>query len=338
MGRPIVRYEAGQTAYPFESMDNEGDNQTFAASFAPWSNSVGAEPVVGPYGLLTGGAITPNTGTDHSVTVALLSAMMPGATGANSWTGALEVAQGNVEALRATTTVSTVDQTHVITSITVDSDGALAAVAGAEGVAFTDARGETGGPPWIPAGSIEIGQVRREGRGNAEVTQAEIFQIPGMSQEMSAYPVYEIDYAAGEIIFAEPLPLIHDGGTAPKLVYARGSTPLFSPAMYASDWVPAESSFSVSSVDTYDGPVGSSSASLGQGSFTAQLKDGITDPILAYAGRELWVEFRPDRDKMIPKMLTQGILGVSRTFPAGGGGFSGSFTLTARVQTLDVRS
>jgi hypothetical protein len=49
------------------------------------------------------------------------------------------------------------------------------------------------------------------------------------------------------------------------------------------------------------------------------------------------VEFRPDRDKTLPKMLTQGVLGVSRTFPAGGG-FSAACTVTPRVESLDVAS
>jgi hypothetical protein len=329
MGKPIVRYEAGQTAYPFESLT--GDGTTFEASFAPWSNVSGAEPVVGPYGLLTGGAITA-TATDNQVSVAGLTAMMPGATGANASTGVLSVSTGTVLASRGLTT-----DTHRITSITVTSAGALAAVAGVDGTAFSETRGADGGPPFIPAGSIEIGQVRLTSITDAPVAAGEIFTVPGLHVERSDYPVYEIDYATGSVVFAEALPMIHDGGAATKLVYARGSTPLFSPAMYCSDWVPAEASYSVSSVDTYDGPVGSSSSSLGQGSFTAQLKDGITDKILEQAGRELWIEFRPDRDKTVPKMLTQGILGVSRTFPAGGGGFSGSFTVTARVATLDVR-
>ena len=44
MGAPIIRYEAGQTAYPFEAMTS-GDRKTFEASFAPISNVAGVEPV-----------------------------------------------------------------------------------------------------------------------------------------------------------------------------------------------------------------------------------------------------------------------------------------------------
>ena len=53
MGNPIVRYEAGQTAYPFEALTDSGDHAVFGASFSPVSNAAGSEPVVAPYGLLT---------------------------------------------------------------------------------------------------------------------------------------------------------------------------------------------------------------------------------------------------------------------------------------------
>ena len=336
MGKPIVRIEAGQTAYPFEALTS-ADNITFESSAAPWSGAAGAEPVVAPYGLLTGGRITPN-GENNEVVVAAVTAMMPGASGANATTG---VVTPNVSSALTATVASTspgsVDQTHKISSIIINASGALAVEAGVEGLSFTESRGVAGGPPWIPAGAIEIGQVRRIGRSAAPVTAGEIYQIPGLSQERSDYPVYEINYATGEVSFVEALPLIHNGGAAPKLVYARFSTPMFAPVPYTSDWTPAESTYSVSSTDTYDGPVGSASASLGQASFTAQLKDGITENFLSSKGDTVWVEFRPDRDKSLPKMLTQGVLGVSRTFPAGGG-FSASCTVTPRVESVDVAS
>ena len=330
MGKPIVRIEAGQTAYSFEELSST-DDTIFAASASPWSNASGAEPVVAPYGLLTGGAITPNTGTDDSVTVALLTAMMPGATGASATTGVLSVSTGNVTISRGLTS-----DTHRITSITVNASGALAAEAGVDGESFSETRGDDGGPPYIPVGSIEIGQVRTTSVTAADVASSEIYQIAGLSLERSDYPVYEIDYATGEVTFADSLPLIHTSD-APKKVYARFSTPLFAPIPKTSDWTPAESTYSVSSTDTYDGPVGSATSSLGQASFTAQLTDGITENFLSSKGQTVWVEFRPDRDKSAPKQLTQGVLGVSRTFPAGGG-FSASCTVTPRVESLDVAS
>ena len=329
MGKPIVRIEAGTTAYPFEEMTST-DNIVFGSSASPWSGAAGAEPVVGPYGLLTGGAITPTPATPNSVTVATADVMMPGADGANAATGVLTVS-GAVTVPHQTT------DSYRITAITVDADGDLVAVQGAgHASAFSTVRGDDGGPPLIPVGSIEIGHVRRSAAESTAVLASEIIQIPGLTVERSDYPVYEINYATGAVTFAEALPLIHVG-PAPKDVYARFSTPLFAPVPYTSDWTPAESTYSVSSTDTYDGPVGSATSSLGQASFTAQLKDGITENFLSSKGNTVWVEFRPDRDKSLPKQLTQGVLGVSRTFPAGGG-FSASCTVTPRVESLDVAS
>lgn len=331
MGQPIIRYESGQTAYPFEDMTDSGDRTTFSASFSPVSNAAGFEPVVAPYGLLTGGAITPNTGTDDSVSVAALTVMAPGMTGADA-NGVVSVSAGNVAISRGVTT-----DTHRITSITIDSTGALAAVAGVDHTAFSETRGANGGPPYIPVGSVEIGQVRTTSVTAADVVTAEIFVVPGLHRELSDFPVYELNYATGEVTFADVLPAIHTGDVGKK-VYIKGATPLFAPISRTSDWVPAEATFSISSTDTYDGPIGSASSSLGQATFTAVLKDGVTDAIVGLKGKTLWFEFRPDRDKTVPKMLTQGIFGISRTFPAGGGSFSASCTVTPSEASVDVAS
>lgn len=331
MGQPIIRYEAGQTAYPFEAATNAGDAITFGASFSPISNAAGFEPVVAPYGLLTGGAITPNA-TINVVTVAALTASMAAATGADA-AGVLAVATGPVTITRPATAVAK------ISSITVTAAGALAAVAGTDSAttAFSETRGAAGGPPLIPVGSIEIGQVRVASNTGAVITTAQIYTVPGLHVERSDYPVFALDYATGKTTFAAALPLIHTG-SVPKLVYIKGAVPLFSAIANTSDWVPAESTYSISSTSTYDGPVGSASSSLGQASFTAIMKDGITDSVLAAKGKNIWFEFRPDRDKLVPKQITQGIFGVSRTFPAGGGSFSASCTVTPSSESVDIKA
>lgn len=329
MGKPSIRYESGQTAYPFESLTDSGDNTTFSASFSPISNASGHEPKVAPYGLMTGGAITPHV-DNNKVTVAALTASMAGATGADA-DGTVVVSSGAVTITRAATNVSNV------TSITVDATGSLAAVAGVDGASalFSEARGAAGGPPFIPVGSIEIGQVRTTTSTAAAVTTGQIYTVPGLHVERSDYPGYDINYATGVVTFVTALPAIH-AGSVPKKVYMRGSTPLFAPIPQASDWVPAEATYSISSTNTYDGPVGSASSSLGQASFKVIVKDGITDPIVSKKGESIWFEFRPDREKSVPKQLTQGIFGVSRTFPAGGGNNIASCTITPSVQTVDV--
>ena len=331
MGTPIIRYESGQTQYPFEDMTDAGARIVFGASFAPVSNVSGSEPIVAPYGLLTGGAITPNTGTDDEVSVAALTVMAPGMTGADA-NGVVAVSAGDVAISRGATT-----DTHRITSITVAEDGTLTAVPGVDHTAFSETRGADGGPPFIPVGSIEIGQVRVTSVAAADVVAGEIYVVPGLHRELSDYPVYDLNFATGEVTFADTLPAIHTGGVAKK-VYIKGATPLFAPIGRTSDWVPAEATYSISSTDTYDGPVGSASSSLGQASFTAILKDGVTDPVVGLKGNNLWFEFRPDRDKTVPKQLTQGIFGVSRTFPAGGGSFSAACTITPSEASVDVAS
>lgn len=329
MGKPIIRYEAGQTPYAFDAMTDSGDATTFESSFSPWSDVAGNEPTVAPYGLVTGGVITA-TATNDQVSVAALTACMAGVSGADT-DGIISVNTGTLTASRGSGA-----DTHRITSVTVDNSGALAAVAGVVSTAFSETRGAAGGPPYIPVGSIEIGQVRLTSISAATVDDDEIYQVIGQHVERSDYPVYDIDYANGEVTFVTSLPLIHTADVAKK-VYVKGSTPLFAPISQTSDWVPAESTYSINSTDTYDGPVGSASSSLGQASFTAVLKDGITDSFLAQRGENIWVEFRPDRDKTTPRQITQGILGVSRTFPAGGGNFSASCTITPRVETTDIK-
>lgn len=330
MGSPVIRYEAGQTARPFEILTDSGDRTVFEASFAPISAAAGSEPVVAPYGLLTGGAITA-TGSNNQVAVASLTASMAGVAGADA-NGVVAVAGGNLSVTRGAST-----NTHCITSLTVDSTGALAAVAGTAHTAFSETRGAAGGPPFIPVGSIEIGQVRLTSITAAPVVASEIYAVPGLHVERADYPVYALNYATGEVTFADALPAIHTGNVG-KRVYLRGATPLFAPIPHTSDWVPAESTYSISSTDTYDGPVGSASSSLGQASFNAVIKDGITDAFIAQKGKSIWVEFRPDRDKSTPKQLTQGLLGISRTFPAGGGSFSAACTITPSVETVDVKA
>lgn len=327
MAEPQVRYEAGQTSRPFEVLSSE-DNKVFAASFRPWSDVTGFAPVVAPNGLMTGGAITPDTGSD-AVKVAALTARMAGVDGADA-NGVLAVAQ----ATGLTITRGTAPSDHVINSITIDGLGDVVVVDGTPGASFAEARGTAGGPPYIPVDSIEIGQVRVSSETSAPITASEILAVPGLHVERADFPVWQTDFGRGQIEFAEALPLIHTGDE-PKEVWLRAATPLFAPIPNTSDWTPAESTYTINSTDTYDGPVGSASSSLNQASFTAVLKDGITDAFVSSKGKNLWFEFRPDRDKTTPRQLTQGILGISRSFPAGGGNFTASCTVTPRSETVD---
>ena len=76
---------------------------------------------------------------------------------------------------------------------------------------------------------------------------------------------------------------------------------------------------------------------IGRGN-RGHLDSGHTDPILSKKGQNLWFEFRKDRDVSVPKQLTQGIFGVSRSFPAGGGSVTASCTVTPETESVDLDS
>lgn len=327
MPDPIIRYESAQTQYPWEALTDSGDRKLFEGSAAPWSGKAGFEPNVKPYGLATGGKVTPGSAND-TVDVAALTVYMPGIAAADD-NGLVSVASASAVAVARAVT-----NAYLISSITVDNAGSIAVVAGSEGTAFSETRGANGGPPLIPVDSVEIGQVRYNSLTAAVVKSDEIKQVVGVHQERFDYPVWEVDAFDGSIEFAEALAQIHTG-SVPKKVYAKFATPIFATIPKSSDWTPAETTHSLQSTPIYGGAIGSSSASINQASFTAHLSDGITDGFLALKNQKLFFEFRPDRLKLVPKQLTQGLLGISRTFPAAGG-ITAQCTVTPEVATVDV--
>jgi hypothetical protein len=80
------------------------------------------------------------------------------------------------------------------------------------------------------------------------------------------------------------------------------------------DFVPAEDSHSVSSTEYYNGSIASKSTSLGQGSFTALMGNNVNDTLLGQQNELITVRFYPNRNSA-PYILTQGTLGVTRSFP-----------------------
>lgn len=295
-----LQYEAGQTSYAMAALSTaDGLNYTSSASL--WSRKAGYTPVVRPNGLLTGGAITPDAAAaNDKVDVAALTCNLNGVV--------TSVAAGEVTIGRGVSA-----DTHRITSIVVNAAGSLAAVNGVDGTAFSETRGADGGPPLIAVDAIEIGQVRVTSVTAAPVSAAEIFTVIGTHTEYASYPPYTLDYRNGKIVYAAANPSTHTGPT-PRRVFASYAAPIFSDVPTASDVVLPETSYSVTSTQVYGGTIGASSATLNQGSFTAYLEDGVTDPLVALKGSNLWFRFYPDRYKS-PYTLCQGILGMSRTFP-----------------------
>ena len=110
-------------------------------------------------------------------------------------------------------------------------------------------------------------------------------------------------------------PLIHTGPVT-KAVYASYASPIFADVALASDFVPPETSHTVTSTQVYGTTIGSTSSTLNQGTFTAYLQNGVGDPLVSLKNAILWFRFYPDR-YAADYILSQGKLGIARTFPAG---------------------
>lgn len=297
-----LQYEAGQNLTAMSALTNSGDATTFTSGATLWSGKSGSAPVVRPNGLLTGGACTV-TATNNQIAVAALTCNLNGVV--------TSVSAGNVTITRPATNVAKV------CSITVNAAGSLAVVAGTDGASttFSETRAAAGGPPLIPVDSIEIGQVLVVTSAAAAVSQSQVFQVVGLHTERADFPLFDVNYATGSVVFVAALPLIHTG-TVPKAVHASYSSPIFADVALASDFVAPETTHSVSSTQVYGSTLGSSSSSLQQGSFTAYLQNGVSDALVSLKNSLLWFKFFPDRYAS-SYILAQGKLGIARTFPAG---------------------
>lgn len=317
-----LQVESGQQADGVkEEMTDSGDHQEFSSSASPWSGKSGFEAKVLPNGLATGGkASVAVSGSDDVVDVAALSCYLAGVLTA--------VAAGADQALTRGAALA-----YRINSITVNNAGALAVVAGTEAAAFSETRDAAGGPPLIPVDSIEIAQVRLTEIAAAPVTEDEIFQVVGLHQESYDSPGLTETPVDGKVKFDAALPLIHTGGVAKK-VFATFYTPIFADIPITGDFVPADNAHSVSSTQYYGKTLGARSSALGQASFTAKMKDGLTDSLVKLRDEVLWFRFYQDRNKA-PYSLTQGKLGMARTFAVSDHP-SAQCTISAENATTDI--
>jgi hypothetical protein len=297
-----LQYEAGQNATAMSALTNSGDETTFTSGASLWSGKSGYAPVVRPNGLLTGGAVTVHADNDK-VTVAALTCNLQGVV-------------TSVAAGEATITRPASDKAKVC-SVTINSSGAIAVVAGTDGAGttFSETRAAAGGPPLIPVDSIEIAQVRVTTSAAGAVAASQIYQVVGSHCERADFPLWTVNYDEGSVTFLDALPEIHTG-TVPKKVYASYAEPIFADVALASDFVPPETSHSVTSTQVYGTTLGATSSTLGQGTFTAYLENGVSDALVSLKNQNLWFKFFPDR-YATPYLLCQGKLGISRTFPAG---------------------
>jgi len=324
----VVFYEASQTAVAMAALTDSGDRKFFESVDELWSNESGTEAVVRPDGVASGGATTP--GAADQVAVAALACYQGGILRVISENAALDVARPTLAMAKY--------------SIIIDGSQTITAIKGTEsGSVVSDVRGAEGGPPLIPVGQVEVGQIHITSSTSGVYTTSEIKQIVGVHMERFDFPTWSekrmnvvngVSGMAG-VEFTTALPAIHAGGV-PKAVHASYFEPDFAEVPESSDFTPPETTHSTSSKQIYGKTLGSTSSSLGQGSFTAYLKDGISDPLLSKKNKTIFVKFKPDRLKT-PYILCQGKFGVSRSFPAEDN-ITASCTISATESAVEVTS
>ncbi len=325
-----IQYESGQDLVAFVALTDQGDHKDFRSADPLWSNRSGYEPD----GLATGGVVAiAASGSNNVVDVAALTCYL---------VGVLTSVVAGADTTITRPTGGSPANTHNKSSITITDAGAIAVVKGTDSTAHSTTRGAAGGPPLIPVGSIEIAQVWLSAAAAGVVEATEIKQVIGTHCERYDYPTWEenrFNVANGVIgnagiTFGSALGLIHTGAVAKK-VYAQYYEPSFTDISKSDAFVPPETSNSVSSKQIYRTTIGSSSSSLGQGSFTAYLTDGISDGILALKNLDLFFKFFQNASNSTPYLLMQGKLGIARTFPAGDQ-ISAACTISAEEAAVEV--
>lgn len=316
-----ITYESEQTLVDFVAATTT-DGLVFKTAGAIWSARELYKPVIIPNGIVTGrNLITPHA-DNNKISFAAFTAYSMGVL--------KTVAAADITVVRGATA-----DIAKINSIVMNSAGTVSNLAGADSTDTTvnEVRGAAGGPPFIPADSVETGQIRFSGTGAgtaAPVTSAQIFQVVGTHTERSDYPVVAKTAYLGDgilaktpakttayIEYASAVPAIHTG-TTHRQVWIKYYNPVFSPIQYGFDFVPVLNSASVESTQVYGRiSLNTVSTSIGQGSFETVLQDGVTDGLVQLNGEILTFKFYPDQNKTA-YILSQGMLTMDQSFPVSG--------------------
>jgi len=326
-GNAQIQYESAQSLVSFAAMTDSGDHMVFTSAANVWSGRGNYAPVVRPDGVVSGiNILSAGTGNNEIDNIAF-----------TAWLA------GVLKEVSATTTSITraSSLTHVINSIIL-TDTTLSAVKGTEGSAFSTTRDAAGGPPYIPIGSIEIGQIKTSSQTPAVITSSEIFQTPDTHQERADYPLYRRPDNTGRGILASSTsrkyahiefysahPLSHTGGVAKK-IYIQYYTPTFT-TIETNGFSPADVGSSQGYAQRYEDVFGHKKDSLRAATFKAELTNGITGALPALDGETLLFKFFPDADAA-PYMLTMGVFRFSSAFPQTGDILT-SCTVIAKLPT-----
>jgi len=337
-----IQAELGQSHNAMAAMTDSGDHQIFTISGGTlWSGKSGYTPDVKPNGIASGRALISTDTSNNVVAVASCTCYLAGTL--------TTVSAADVTVTRpAGDSILAGTGDHKINSITINSSGEYANVAGEDGTAFSTTRGAAGGPPLIPTGSIEVGWVKLSSTGDAAVAATEIFQNSDTYTERYDFPTWtENNIGDGEkadstaeknahIKFDKTLDTRHTGSVT-KAVYIEYYEPEFSDLPDTFGFKPVKNSASVSSRQLYGNKTkGSTSKSIGTGGFSIELGNGITDGILAEEGEVLTFKFFPDQDKSAYS-LTQGTVVFDQAFPVDTDN-TGSATIAAEQITSNFSS
>jgi len=332
----MIKIETSSTAYTAAQMTDQGAHDVFKITDV---DEFSGDPDIEVHadGIESGiNLLSPYT-TNNSVQWPAFTCYISGVP--------VSVSAGNTTVTRPAADVAKV------CSIVVDGTATVAEEAGTDGASatFSETRGAAGGPPFIQVADIEIGQVRLTSSGDALIELSEIKQNPGQHAEFTHFPdIFEISHVGkGDILaetasektayvkFASALPLIHTGSVT-KGVYCDYAVPTMTEIPRTLDYTPCENTPSTSSTQYYGGSDASSSTSLGSGSFTARLNDGIRDFIVRRKDKPTVVFFYPDRDKT-PHQKTMATIGLQRTFPVADQN-QATCTLASLKETADFTS
>ena len=331
-----LEFEAAQSNVAMVELTDQGDQKDFKSAHNFWSNRSGYEPDVRPNGLITGGVMgIAASGSDDVIDV----------TAATAWLSGVLRSPGASTDLAIARPIANDYQKF---SVTITNAGAFAVVEGTEGASFSATRGAAGGPPYIDNDAIEIGQVWYDDQAAAPVQADEIYQVVGIHTERWDYPLWLVEYTDIEggvlgfagVNFYSALDDIHseDAGANKygKDVFATYNTPVFAEIVDAYDFVPPAASHTVSSKQVYGRVKGAKASSIGQGTFSFEMLDGITDSPLAFVDDVLFFRFYQDRLKA-PYVVCQGSLGVISSFTAGEN-IAAACTISAEVVADRVSS
>ncbi len=206
-----VKVEDGAIQQSPEQMSDSGNAQTFTSGGVRFSlcekdeNGIDRRPAVKPDGVQNGCMVEPAvSGTDNALDV------YPG----KVWIGNSLVAiaaQSDIAVTRPSAGMKK------IVSITISGAGTVAVTDGTEASDFSNSRGAGGGAPYVAVGNVELATIELDSSVAAPLTNDEIIFAP----EFSHSPSWRLLPYSASIKFAEPLSLIHAGGTAKNVWITR---------------------------------------------------------------------------------------------------------------------